>query len=55
MAKNHRAGTGHLPGTVIERNGPLSYLIKVSGGHLWRCHIDLLREADDTPGEHLSE
>ena len=55
MAKNYRAGPGWLPGTVIERNGPLSYLIKVNGGQLWRRHIDQLREVDDTPAEHPSE
>ena len=55
MAKNYRAGPGWLPGTVIERNGPLPYLIKVSGGQLWRRHIDQLREIDDTPSEHPSE
>ena len=40
---------------VIERNGPLSYLIKVSGSQWWRCHIDQLREVDNTPAEHPSE
>ena len=55
MAKSYRAGPGWLPGTVIERNGPLSYLIKVSGGQLWRHHIDQLREVDDTPSEYPSE
>ena len=55
MGLNYRAGPGWLPGTVIERNGPLSYLIKVSGGQLWRRYIDQLREVDDTPAEHPSE
>ena len=40
---------------VIERNGPLSYLIKVSGGQLWRHHIDQLKEVDETPLEHSPE
>ena len=56
MAKNYRAGAGWLPGTVIERNRPLSYLIKVSRGQLlWRRHIDQLKEVDDIPSEHSSE
>ena len=54
MAKNYTVGPGLLPGTVIDRNGPLSYLIKVSGGKLWRGYIDQLREIDDTPAEHPS-
>ena len=51
MAKNYRAGPGWLSDTVIERNGPLLYLIKVSGGQLWRRHIDQLREVDNTPSQ----
>ena len=43
MARNYRAGSVWMPGTVVERNGPLSYLIKVNGGQLWKCHIDQLR------------
>ena len=55
MAKNYRAGPGWLPSMAIERNGPLSYLIRVNGGQLWRHHIDQLREGEDTPAEHLFE
>ena len=55
MAKNYTVGPRLLPGMIIERNGPLSYLIKVSGGKLWRGHIDQLREIDDTLAEHSSE
>ena len=55
MAKNYTVGPGLLPGMVIERNGPLSYLIKVSGGKLCRGNIDQLREIDDTLAEHSSE
>ena len=41
--------------TVVRRNGPLSYLIKVNGGQLWHRHIDQLREREDTPREHPSQ
>ena len=36
MAKNYTPGPGWLPHMIVERNGPLLYLIKVSGGRLWR-------------------
>ena len=55
MARNYRAGPVWIPGTVVERNGPLSYLIKANGGQLWRRHIDQLREREDTPREHPLE
>ena len=29
--------------------------IKINGGQLWRCHIDQLREREDTPKEHPLE
>ena len=34
---------------MIERNGPLSYLIQVSGGRVWKRHIDHIREMHDSP------
>ena len=55
MARNYRVGPIWMPGTVVGRNGPLSYLIKVNGGQLWRCHINQLREQEDTPREHPSQ
>ncbi len=48
MARNIRAGQAWIPGTVIERTGPLSYVVQVAG-KLWKRHIDHLREMGDTP------
>ena len=38
-----------IPGTIMERTGPLSYLVQVAGGQMWKCHIDQLRQIDDSP------
>ncbi len=48
MARNIRAGQAWIPGTVIQRTGPLSYVVQVAG-KLWKRHIDHLREMGDTP------
>ena len=55
MTRNYRAGPVWIPGTVVEQNGPLSFLIKANRGQLWRCHIDQLREREDAPREHPLE
>ena len=52
MARNYSAGPIWMPGTVVGKNGPLLYLIRVNGGQLWRHHIDQLKEREDTPREH---
>ena len=48
MARNFRPGSKWVPGTIVERNGPLSYLVKVRSGDHWRRHIDHLRERGST-------
>ena len=44
MARNYRDGDKWMPGIVVERKGPLSYIVKMKSGALWRRHIDQLRE-----------
>ena len=46
---NHRPVLRWIPGTIIERKGPVSYLILVLGGELWKRHIHHLRERPDSP------
>ena len=48
MAKNLRPGAAWVPGVVVERVGPLTYLVQVGDGGLWKRHIDHLRERSDT-------
>ena len=40
MAKNFRSGPNWLPATVVERLGPLSYLVETADKLLWRRHVD---------------
>ena len=42
MACNMRLGLNWVPAVVIERLGPLTYLIKTTDYLLWKIHIDLL-------------
>ncbi|GBO46544.1 hypothetical protein AVEN_35004-1 [Araneus ventricosus] len=41
--KNHSAGPTWIPGTVIEKAGPLSYKNVTPDGRTVRCHIDQMR------------
>ena len=38
-----------MPGTMVERTGPLSYLVQVSDNRIWKRHIDHLRPMSDGP------
>ena len=49
LVRNVRPGQSWIPGTVIERNGPLSYLVQVSSDKVWKRHIDHIREMHDSP------
>ena len=44
MARNYRDGPKWMTGVVIERKGPLSYIIQMESGMLWRRHVDQLRD-----------
>ena len=47
MAKNYREGPQWMPGLVVEHKGPLTYIIPLDSGMLWRRHIDQLRLGPD--------
>ena len=51
MVRNLHPGDKWVPGTIIERNGPLSYLVQAAEGQTWKRHIDHLRQMDDSPQE----
>ena len=40
MAQNCRDGHKWMVGLVVERKGPLSYVVQMDHGMLWRRHID---------------
>ena len=44
MARNMHPGPNWVPAVVIERLGPLTYLVEMADHLLWKRHIDLLRE-----------
>ena len=44
MARNYRDGDKWTPGVIVERKGPLSYVVQVNSGLLWRRHVDQIRE-----------
>lgn len=43
MEKNFRPGPDWTPAKIAERLGPLSYLVELSDGMLWRRHVDHLK------------
>ena len=43
MAKNFRTGAPWLPGTITERLGPVTYLVRVKNNLTWKRHIDQLK------------
>ena len=44
MAKNLRPGPAWIPAVVVERLGPLSYLVETEDRDLWQRHVDHLKE-----------
>ena len=49
LVRNIRPGPRWVFGTIVKRTGPLSYVVQVSEGMLWRRHVDHLLEANDSP------
>ena len=43
MARNPRSGANYLPGVVVQRLGPLSFLVEVGDGIVWCRHDHRLR------------
>ena len=43
MARNLRPGPKWIPGIIVQRLGPLSFLIETRDGQLWRRHVDHLK------------
>ena len=47
QAHNFRTGPRWVAGVIVERLGPLTYLVQVDSGVFWRHHVDHLRVAPD--------
>ena len=48
MVRNLRPGPAWVPGTIVKRLGPVSFLVEVSG-LIWKRHVDHLRMYTDNP------
>ena len=49
--RNFREGNPWVQATVTDQVGPLSYLVELPNGDLWRRHIDHLRAGHSRPSE----
>ena len=48
LVRNYRPGEDWIPGAVIERQGPHSYMVKAANGQVWHRNIDQLKEMKDS-------
>ena len=55
LVRNYRPGENWIPGTVVDRRGPLSYTVRIADGQLLHRHIDQLKEMKDSPQEDVSK
>ena len=44
VAKNFLAGSAWVPGVIMQQLGPLTYLVEVEGGTMWKHHMDHVKE-----------
>jgi len=49
MVRNLRPGPDWVPGVIVERLGPLSYLIETDTHQYWKRHADQLKIVDESP------
>ena len=49
MAKNFHPGREYLPGVVVWRLGPLTFLVEVKDGLMWRHHVDHQNPLQESP------
>ena len=54
LVRNMRNDPHWLLGTIVERRGPLSYLVQVANGVVWKRHVDHLRKTIDSPQEEVT-
>eukprot|EP00731_Ephydatia_muelleri_P025536 Em0017g619a len=47
MLRNLRDGPKWVPGVVIGRQGPLSYVVQNTGGEVWKRHVDQIGEVGE--------
>ena len=47
--RNLRPGPNWVAGIIVERLGPLSYLVETETHQFWKRHVDQLKEVTDSP------
>ena len=45
VAKNFGSGDSWIAGVIAQQLGPLTYLVDVSGGRIWKRHVDHLKDS----------
>ena len=54
FVRNMRNDPCWLLGTIVERRGPLSYLVHVANGVVWKRQVDYLQKTVDSPQEEVA-
>ena len=55
MVREGRDKSVWKPGTILERRGPVSYLVQMDGGQMQRKHVDHIWEVSTPPAVITSE
>ena len=53
MARNLRQGVKYLPGVIAQRLGPVTYLVDMNDGVVWRRHVDHIKPLQETSGNEI--
>lgn len=43
MVRNYRSGPAWVKGTISEQRGPLTFMVTVNDGQLWKRHVDQIK------------
>ena len=49
MVRNFGSGANWIAGVIVRQEGPVTYLVEVSDGRLWKRHVDHVKECHFTP------
>ena len=52
MARNFRQGAARIPGEIVRQLGPLTFLVDVAEGRLWKRHVDHVKDVAVLPCEN---
>lgn len=49
MVRGRRPGSSGTPGVVVEKIGPVTYMVDIGEGQTWKCHVDQIRDFPESP------